>query len=106
MIPLSKDGLGIDINQDISILQPSLCVRFDVHEETHEHTLYEVIVNDYVEYFIYEIWIVKEVKGHKEFMKEITIPLSEFREAFFLNVNATHEKIAEKYIKQERSTNR
>lgn len=106
MIPLSKNGLGIDINldatQDISILQQSLCLRFDVHRDNCEHTLYEVIVNDFVEYFVYEIWKVEEPKVRKQLVKELTIPLSEFRATFLLNVNVTHEKIAEKYLRLEK----
>ncbi len=63
--------------------------------------LFEVIVNDYTEYFVYEIWIIERPKSIKRFYKEMTIPLSEFRDNFFMNVNSTHETIAEKYIRQE-----
>ncbi len=63
--------------------------------------LFEVIVHDYTEYFEYEIWIIERPKAIKRFYKEKKIPLSEFRDNFFMNVNSTHETIAEKYIRQE-----
>lgn len=102
----SDFGLGIhvvlDSSQDsIKISESCYCMHFDIHKQEGVHILYEVIVNDYVTYFVYEIWIIDQSKTIKRFYKERTIPLSEFRENFIVNVNVTHEKIAEKYVKQE-----
>lgn len=99
-----NEGLGINIvlepSQNIKILQNCLCLYFDMCIQQRVHTVYEIVVNDYIEYFIYEIWIVEQAKSNKRFYKELTISLSEFRENFYVNVAATHEIIAEKYIKE------
>ena len=102
-----ENELGIDVifdsSQEIRTLKFCLCMLIDVyvHAQEEKQILFEVIVNDYTEYFVYEIWIIERPKSIKRFYKEKTIPLSEFRDNFFMNVNSTHETIAEKYIKQE-----
>ena len=98
-------GLGINVildsTQDIKILQNCLCLYFDTCEKEGIHTLYEVVVNDHIDYFVYEVWIVERSKSIKRFYKELKVPLSEFRENFYVNVNATHEIIAEKHLKEK-----
>lgn len=100
----TNGGLGINIvldsSQNIKILQNCLSLYFDMCNQQGVHTVYEIVVNDYIEYFIYEIWIVEQPRSIKRFVKELTISLSEFRENFYVNVNATHEIIAEKYSKE------
>lgn len=102
-----ENNLGINVifdsSQEIRTLKFCLCMLIDVHVHTQEEKqiLFEVIVNDYTEYFVYEIWIIEHEKSIKRFYKEKKIPLAEFRENFFMNINSTHETIAEKYIKQE-----
>lgn len=101
----NKLGINVifDSSQEIRTLKFCLCMLVDVHVHAQEEKqiLFEVIVNDYIEYFVYEIWIIEHPKSIKRFYKEKTIPLSEFRDNFFVNINSTHETIAEKYIKQE-----
>lgn len=81
-------------------LGPYLCIPIEIRSAQGSPMLYEVIVMDHVDYFIYEIWIVEQAKSVKRFLKEINISLSEFRENFYVSVNVTHEDIAEKYIEQ------
>lgn len=96
--------MGINIvlepSQNIKILQNCLCLYFDMCNQQSVHTVYEIVVNDYIGYFIYEIWIVEQPRSNKRFYKELTISLSESRENFYVNVVATHEIIAEKYMKE------
>jgi len=52
-----------------------MLIDVHVHAQEEKQILFEVIVNDYTEYFVYEIWIIERPKAIKRFYKEKKIPL-------------------------------